>query len=61
MYITVGKANNKPVLWSTILGLMLGDQPLTGIIVGLSFPPSLVLGLESGVVGVVLDFLGERL
>lgn len=35
-YITVGEANNEPVLWSTVLGLVLGNQSLTGIVVGLS-------------------------
>ena len=60
-YIAVGEADDEPVLGSTVLGLVLGDQPLAGIVVGLSFSSSLVLRLEAREVGVVLDVLGEGL
>lgn len=60
-YIAVGKANDEPVLGRVVLVLRLGDQPLASIVVGLSLPPSAVLGLVTREVGAGLDELGERL
>ena len=45
--VAVGEADDKSVLGSVVLVLGLGDQSLAGIVVGLSGPSALVLGLEA--------------
>jgi len=40
-------AYHQTVLLGRVLVLGLGDQALASIVVGLSFPPALVLGLEA--------------
>lgn len=52
--------NNQAILGGIVLGLVLSDEALAGIVVGLALTTSPVLGLETRVVGVVLDELGER-
>jgi hypothetical protein len=49
------------VLAGRVLVLGLGDQALTGIVVGLSLTTTAVLGLVATVVRAVLNELGERL
>jgi hypothetical protein len=44
-YVLVGEADNEPVLGRIVLVLRLGDQPLTGIVIGLSLTSTTVLGL----------------
>lgn len=60
-YIAVGEADDETVLGGVVLVLRLGDQTLTGVVVGLSLSSSAVLGLVPGEVGAGLDELGERL
>ena len=43
--IVIGKADNETVLGSIVLVFCLGDQALTGIVVGLTGPATFVLGL----------------
>ena len=45
--VAVGEADDKSVLGSIVLVLGLGDQSLAGIVIGLSGPSALVLGLEA--------------
>ena len=45
--LLVGEADDKSVLGSIVLVLGLGDQSLAGIVIGLSGPSALVLGLEA--------------
>lgn len=45
--VPVGEADDQAVLGSIVLVLGLGDQALAGIVVGLSGPSALVLGLEA--------------
>jgi hypothetical protein len=59
--IAVGESDNETVLWRIVLVLGLGDEALTGIVIGLSNTTALVLGLVSTVVGRILDQLCERL
>jgi hypothetical protein len=47
--VAVGEADNKSVLGSAILVLGLGDKSLTGVVVGLSLPSALELGLVAAV------------
>lgn len=60
-YITVGEPHDKSVLGGIVLVLRLSDQPLTGIVVGLSLTSTTVFCLVAGVVGFGLDDLCERL
>ena len=60
-YIAVREADNQTVFGRVVLVLRLSDQPLAGIVVGLSLSSSAVLGLVSREVGAGLDELGERL
>lgn len=60
-YVTVCEPHNEPVFRGIVLVLRLGDQPLTGIVVGLSLTSAAVLCLVARVVGFRLDNLGERL
>lgn len=59
--VLVGEADNQAVLGSIVLVLGLGDEALTGIVVGLALTSSLVLSLEATVVRVALDDLAESL
>ena len=43
--VAVGEADDEAVLGRPILVLGLSDEALAGVVVGLSFPPALVLGL----------------
>lgn len=45
--VLVGEADNQAVLGSIVLVLGLGDEALTGVVVGLSLTSSLVLSLEA--------------
>lgn len=47
--VAVGEADNQAVLGGVVLVLGLGDQALTGIVVGLSLTTAPVLGLEAAV------------
>lgn len=60
-YVTVGEPHDESVLGGIVLVLRLSDQPLTGIIIGLSLTSATVLCLVAGVVRFGLDNLGERL
>lgn len=57
----VGEADDEAVLGSVVLVLVLDDQALTGIVVGLTLASSAVFDLEALKVGLVLDFFDERL
>jgi hypothetical protein len=48
--VLVGEADDQAVLGSIVLVLGLGDEALTGIVVGLSLTSALVLGLVAAVV-----------
>jgi len=56
--VLVGETDDETVLGRIVLVLGLGDQPLAGIVVGLSLPAALVLDLVPREVGVVLLELG---
>lgn len=60
-HVTVGEPHNEPVLGRIVLVLGLGDQPLTGVVVGLSLTTATVLCLVPREVGAGLDNLGEGL
>ena len=60
-HITVGKPNNQPIFGSTVFRLVLGNQSLASVIVGLPLSSPLILGLKPGVVGFTFDFLCKRL
>lgn len=60
-HISVGEANDKAVLGSVVLVLILDDETLTGIVVRLSLTATTVLDLVTLEVGLVLDQLDERL
>lgn len=45
--VPVGETDDKTVLGSIVLVLGLGDQALTGIVIGLALLSALVLGLEA--------------
>ena len=49
--ISVGKADNKTVLWGVVLVLRLGDEAFAGVVVSLTSPTTLVLGLKPTVGG----------
>lgn len=49
--VSVGDSNNQSVLWRVVLGLVLGDQALSLVVVGLTLLSSTERGLETGVVG----------
>lgn len=44
--ISVRKSDYQAVLWGIVLVLGLGDEALASVVVGLSLPTALVLGLE---------------
>lgn len=60
-YIAVGEAYNQAVLGGIVLVLGLGDQALTGVVVGFTLLSTAVFGLVPREVGIGLDFLLERL
>ena len=43
--ISVGKADNQTVLWGIVFVLCLGDEALASVVVRLTRPTTLVLGL----------------
>ena len=51
--IAVGEADDQAVLGSVILVLGLGDETLSGVVVGLTRPTTLVLGLVATVMPLV--------
>lgn len=54
--VLVGESHNQSVLGGVVLGLVLGDQTLTSVVVGLTLTTTSVRGLESRVVsGSLLD------
>lgn len=59
--ITVGETDNKTVLWSIVLVLVLPDKTLTCIVIGLVFATTTWLDLETRVVSLVLDDFDETL
>ncbi|KAL5889936.1 hypothetical protein ACKVWL_011618 [Pyricularia oryzae] len=59
--VAVGEAHHQAVLGRIVLVLGLGDQPLTGIVVGLSLLSALVLGLEAAKMGEALLLVQPRL
>ena len=59
--VLVGETDNQAVLGSVVLVLVLNDQPLTGIVVGLSLPAPLELDLVPLEVGLVLHKFNECL
>ena len=58
--VLVGESDNKSVLGGVVLGLVLGHESLSSIIVGLTFSSSTEGGLEPRVVSRGLDNLVER-
>lgn len=59
--VAVGETNNEPVLGAVVLVFVLGDQPLAGTVVGLSFAPTPVFNLVALEVSLVLNNLDESL
>lgn len=59
--VGVGAADDETVLWGVVLVLVLDDQALASIVVGLTFTATTVLNLEALEVGGVLDELDEWL
>lgn len=59
--VGVGEADDEAVLGGVVLVLVLDDQTLTSIVVGLALTSAAVLDLEALKVGLVLDFFDERL
>jgi cytochrome b subunit of formate dehydrogenase len=59
--VAVGDANNKSVFVSVVFVLVLSDQSLTGIVVGLTLSSSSVFNLEALEVSLVLNNLNEWL
>jgi hypothetical protein len=51
--VAVGEADNQAVLGRSVLVLGLGDEALTGVVVGLTLPAALVLGLVATLGGLV--------
>jgi len=58
--ILVGGADYESVLGGLVLVLVLDDQTLTGVVIGLTFAATLELDLETLVVSLVLDNFDER-
>jgi len=54
-HVLVGEADDKAVLGGVVLGLVLSDEALTGIVVGLTLTATFVLDLEALEVGLALD------
>ena len=52
-------SGNKPILGSVVFVLVLEDEPLSGIVVGLAFSSPLEFGLVPHEVSLVLDHLDE--
>ena len=46
--VFVGESDHKSVLWGVVLGLVLGHQSLSGVVVGFSLSSSSEGGLVSG-------------
>lgn len=44
-YVTVGEPHDESVFWRIVLVLCLGDQPLTGVVIGLSLTTTTVFRL----------------
>jgi len=59
--VGVGEADDETVLGGVVLVLVLDDQALASIIVGLALTAATVLDLEALEIGTVLDELDERL
>lgn len=47
--VFVGEADNETILWGVVFVLSLGDEPLAGVVIGLSCSTTLILGLEAAV------------
>ena len=60
-HILVGETDDESVLGGSVLVLVLDDESLTGVVVGLGLSSSSELDLVTLVVSVVLDNLDERL
>jgi len=60
-HVLVGEANDESVFWSVVLVLVLDDQALAGIVVGLCLSTSLVLDLKSLKVSLVFNKFNKRL
>ena len=60
-HIRVGGTNDEAVLGAGVLVLVLGDEPLAGIVIGFALAPAPVLDLEALEVSLVLDHLDEDL
>lgn len=54
--VAVGEADDQAVLGGVVLVLGLGDQALTGIVVGLTLAATTVLGLVAAVEGILLVY-----
>ena len=59
--VRVGGADDEAVLGASVLVLVLSNEPLAGIVVGLALTPAPVLDLEALEVSLVLDHLDEDL
>jgi len=57
--VGAGNSDDKSVFWSVILVLVLGDQSLSGIIVGFTVSSSSIFGLETLVVSFGSDILNK--
>ncbi|KAH3667488.1 hypothetical protein OGAPHI_003137 [Ogataea philodendri] len=57
--VLVGESNNQSVLWRVVLGLVLSNKSLSGVVVSLSLSSSSERSLVTGVVGGSLEVLGE--
>jgi hypothetical protein len=57
--LRVGESDNESVLGRVVFILILDDQSLSGIIIGLPFSSPAVLGLESLEIGRSLDVLDK--
>lgn len=59
--VGVGEADNEAILAGVVLVLVLDDQTLAGIIIGLSLTTTTILYLEALKVGFIFDTLDKRL
>ena len=59
--ILIGEADNEAILGSVVLVLGLGDETLSGVVVGLPFSTTLVLGLVAATPSSVDSCLMESL
>ena len=55
----VGEPDNQPIFGSVVLVLVLDDEPLSGVVVGLTLSSSSILDLVPLEVGFVLNNLDE--